>query len=265
MVGQTPSRSSTVSRFIPYLYSYLWCRKACTNSRQSGHSQSGQCPGRLEARSEDCSAFSLKPEQDYLFNFPNIRPLLLEGIHSVQISRSVMSNSLQPHGLQHARLSCPSPTRSLLELMSIELVMPSNHLLFLLPSIFPSIRVFSNESVLCIRWPKYWSFSFSISPSNEYSGLISLGGKTSLLERKSSENHHLVSSETTVLQLTGFCLSTILVHFRFCTYRRIDVAYEISLLSRVSSVIPYMNNILLRSSADLDLKKVSRGPEFRDM
>ena len=63
-------------------------------------------------------------------------------------------------------------------LMSIELVMPSNHLilcrpLLLLPSIFHSIRVFSNESVLCIRWPNYWSFSFNISPSNEYSGLIS--------------------------------------------------------------------------------------------
>ena len=68
--------------------------------------------------------------------------------------------------------------RSLLKLMSIELVMPSNHLilchpLLLLPSIFPSIRVFSNESVLHIRWPKYWNFSFSISPPNEYSGLIS--------------------------------------------------------------------------------------------
>ena len=67
---------------------------------------------------------------------------------------------------------------SLLKLMSIELVMPSNHLilcrpLLLLPSIFPSVRVFSSESVLRIRWPKYWSFSFSISPSNEYSGLIS--------------------------------------------------------------------------------------------
>jgi len=67
---------------------------------------------------------------------------------------------------------------SLLKLMSIESVMPSNHLilrhpLLLLPSIFPSIRVFSNESVLRVRWPKYWSFSFSISPSNEYSGLIS--------------------------------------------------------------------------------------------
>ena len=68
---------------------------------------------------------------------------------------------------------------SLLKLMCIESVMPSSHLilchpLLLLPSIFPSIRVFSNESALCIRWPKYWSFSFSISPSNEYSGLISL-------------------------------------------------------------------------------------------
>ena len=67
---------------------------------------------------------------------------------------------------------------SLFKLMSIESVMPSNHLilchpLLLLPSIFPSIRVFSNESALCIRWPKYWSFSFNISPSNEYSGLIS--------------------------------------------------------------------------------------------
>ena len=69
-------------------------------------------------------------------------------------------------------------SRSLLKLISIESVMPSNHLilcrpLLLLPSIFPSIRVFSDESALCIRWPKYWSFNFSISPSNEYSGLIS--------------------------------------------------------------------------------------------
>ena len=69
--------------------------------------------------------------------------------------------------------------RSLLKFMSIESVMPSNHLIFchpllFLPSIFPSIRVFSNESGLCHRWPKYWSFSFSISPSNEHPGLISL-------------------------------------------------------------------------------------------
>ena len=77
----------------------------------------------------------------------------------------------------HASLSITN-TWSLLKLMSIESVIPSNHLilcypLLLLPSIFPSIRVFSKESVLHIRWPKYWSFSFSISPSNEYSGLMS--------------------------------------------------------------------------------------------
>ena len=81
-------------------------------------------------------------------------------------------NLCDPHGLQHARPPC------LLKLMSIESVMPSNHLilcrpLLLPPSIFSSIRVFTNESVLPIGWPNYWSFSFSISPSNEYSGLIS--------------------------------------------------------------------------------------------
>ena len=97
---------------------------------------------------------------------------------SVQFSCSVMSDSLQPHGLKHTRPLCITNSWSLLKLMSIELVMPSNHLilchpLLLLPSIFPSIRVFSNESVLHIRWPKYWSISFSISPFNEYSGLIS--------------------------------------------------------------------------------------------
>ena len=77
--------------------------------------------------------------------------------------------TLRPHGLQHASPPCPSPTpRVYSKLMSIESVMPSNHLilcypLFLLPSIFPSIRVFSNESALRIRWPKYWSFNFNIS------------------------------------------------------------------------------------------------------
>ena len=80
------------------------------------------------------------------------------------------------HGLQHARFSCPS--LELVKLMSIELVMPPNHFvlchpLLLLPSIFPRIRIFFNESALCIRWPKYQSFSFSISPSNEYSEVIS--------------------------------------------------------------------------------------------
>ena len=90
-----------------------------------------------------------------------------------------MSDSLQPRGLQHSQASLSfTLSWNLLRLMSTELVMPSNHLilyhpLLLLPSIFPSIRVFSNESVLQIRWPKYWSFSFNISPSNEHPGLIS--------------------------------------------------------------------------------------------
>ena len=95
----------------------------------------------------------------------------------VRFSRSVISDSLRPHELQHARPPCPSPTPRV-HPNSCPLVMPSNHLilchpLLLLPSIFPNIRVFSNESALCMRWPKYWSFSFNIRPSNEYSGLIS--------------------------------------------------------------------------------------------
>ena len=87
-----------------------------------------------------------------------------------------MSDSSKPHGLQHTRPPCHHQLLEFLKPMSIESVMPSNHLilccpLLLPPSIFPSIRVFSNESVHHIRWAKYWSFS--ISPSNEYSGLIS--------------------------------------------------------------------------------------------
>ena len=90
---------------------------------------------------------------------------------------------------------------SLPKLMSIELVMPSNYLilccsLLLLPSIFPSIRVFSKESVLCIRWPKYWSFSFSISPYNEYSGLISF--RMYWLDLLQSKGLSRVFSNTTV-------------------------------------------------------------------
>ena len=112
---------------------------------------------------------------------------------------------------RQASLSITNSWNSL-QLMSIESVMPSSHLilcrpLLLLPSIFPSIRVFSNESVLHIRWPKYWSFSFSISPSNEYSGLISFrmdwldilavqGTLKSLLQ------HH--SSKASILRLSAF-------------------------------------------------------------
>ena len=88
-----------------------------------------------------------------------------------------MSNSATPWTEAHQASLSITNSLSLLKFMSIELVMPYIYLILccslLLPSVFPSIRVFSSESVLCIKWPKYWSFSFSISPSNEYSGLIS--------------------------------------------------------------------------------------------
>ena len=108
------------------------------------------------------------------FNFNLLVKLL-----SVQFICLVVSDSLQPSGLQHTRPPCPSPTPGVYSnSMSIELVMPSNHLilcrpLLLPPSTFPSIRVFSNESVLHIRSPKYWHFSFNISPSSASSRLIS--------------------------------------------------------------------------------------------
>ena len=113
--------------------------------------------------------------------------------------------------MRHASLSITN-SRSLSKLMSIELVMPSNHLILcqplLLPlSIFPSIRVFLNESVLCIRWPKCWSFSFSIGPSNEYSGLISFRidwFDVLTVQRifKSLLQHH--SSKASVLRCSAF-------------------------------------------------------------
>ena len=115
-------------------------------------------------------------------------------------------------------------SRNLLKLMSVESVMPSNHLilccpLLLLPSIFLIIRVFSNESVLCIRWPKYWSFSFSISPSNEYSGLISFridlfdllavqGTLKSLLQHHSSKASVLRRSAFFMVQLSHPYMTT---------------------------------------------------------
>ena len=97
---------------------------------------------------------------------------------------------------------------SLLKLMSIESVMPSNHLilcrvLLLLPSIFPNIRVFSNKSALHIRWPKYWSFSFNISPSNEYSGLISF--RIDWMDLLQSKGLSRVFSNTTVQKHQFFC------------------------------------------------------------
>ena len=110
---------------------------------------------------------------------PFVFSLRLNGFLCFSSVHSVMSSSFVTPwtAARQASLSITN-SRSLLKLMSIKSVMPSNHLIFccpllLLPSVFPSIRVFSSESVLHIRWPKYWSFSFSMSPSNEYLGLIS--------------------------------------------------------------------------------------------
>ena len=149
----------------------------------------------------------------------------MSGSSSVQFSRSVGSDSLWPHGLQHARLPCPSPTPGACSnSLSMELVMPSNHLILchpflLLPSIFPRIRVFSNESVLHIRWTKYGSFSFSISPSNEYSGLISFrmdwldllavqGTLKSLLQHHRSKASVLQRSAYFIVQLSHPYMTT---------------------------------------------------------
>ena len=133
---------------------------------------------------------------------------------SVQFSCSVVSNSLQAHEPQRARLPVH---HQLLELTQTHVHWvgdPSNHLilcrpLLLLPSILPSIRVFSNESVLCIKWPKYWSFSFSISPSNEYSGLISFRmGWLDLLAVQGTLKNLLQhrSSKASILQCSAFVM-----------------------------------------------------------
>ena len=164
-------------------------------------------------------------------------------------SHTAMSDSLRPHGLLHARLPCFTISQSLLKLMSIELVMPSNHLilchpLLLLPSIFPRIRVFSNESVLRISLPKYWSFSFSISPSNEYSGLISFridrldllviqGAPMSLLQHQ--------SSKTSVLQHSAFFI----VQFSH-PYMTIGKTIALTRWTFVGKVISLLFNMLSR-------------------
>ena len=127
-----------------------------------------------------------------------------------------MSDSATAWTAAHQASLSITNSRSLLKLMSIELVMPSNYLtlcrpLLLLPSVFPSIRVFSNESVLGIRWPKYWSFNVNISPSNEYSGLISIRmdcwmflqskGLSSLLQHHSYKASILRHSAFFIVQL----------------------------------------------------------------
>ena len=120
------------------------------------------------------SSFPWRQCNKYVKIYSNNPVTLEEG--SVQLLSHVQFFATPWTAVLQASLSITN-SQNLPELMSIESVMPSNHLIFCcplpLPSIFPSIKVFSNESALCIRWPKYWSFSFNISPSNEHSGLIS--------------------------------------------------------------------------------------------
>ena len=128
-------------------------------------------------------------------------------MRSVQFSCSVVSNSVWPQKLQHARPPCPSPTPGVYPNSCplsrwCHLTISSCRPLLLPHSIFPNIRVFSNESALCIRWPKYWSFSFNISPSNEHPGLTSFrmdwldllavqGTLKSLLQHHSSKHAYV--------------------------------------------------------------------------
>ena len=153
--------------------------------------------------------------------------LFLAGSLSVQFS-SVQSLSrvrlFETPWITACQVSQPLPTTRIYPLMSITWMMPSNllilcRLLLLLPSIFPSIRVFSNESALCIRWPKYWSFSFNISPSNELSGLISFrmdcldllavqGTLKSLLQHHSSKASVLWCSAFFMVQLSHLYMTT---------------------------------------------------------
>ena len=131
-------------------------------------------------------------------------PLHSPNLSNYQVSQSVSSvpqSCLTLCTAAHQASLSITDSQSLFRLMSITLVMPSNHLilcrpLLLLPSIFPSIKVFSKESALRIRWPKYWSFSFSISPSNEYSGLISF--RMDWLGLLASQGLSRVFSNTTV-------------------------------------------------------------------
>ena len=149
--------------------------------------------------------------------------LTLVRISSAQFSHSVVSDSLWPHELQHARPPCPSPTPGV-HSDSRPSVMPSSHLilcrlLLLLPPIPPSLKVFSNESSLRMRWPKYWSFSFSIIPSKEIPGLISFkmdwldllavqGNLKSLLQHQSSNASILRCSAFFTVQLSHPYMTT---------------------------------------------------------
>ena len=181
-------------------------------------------------------------------------PVLFWAFSSVQFSHSVVFNSVTPWTItRQASLSITS-SQSSLKLMSIKWVMPSNHLilcrpLLFLPSIFPRIRVFSNESVLCIRWPKCCSFSFSISPSNEHPGLISFrmdwldllvvqGTLKSLLQ------HH--SSKASVLQCSAFFTAQLL-HPYMTTGKTIALTWQ-TFDGKVMSLLFNMLSMLVMTS-----------------
>ena len=157
-----------------------------------------------------------------------------------------MSDSLRPHESQHARPPCPS---SITKLMSIELVMPSNHLILcrplLPPSIFPSIRVFSNESTLHMRWPKYWSFSFRISPSREIPGLIFSMNWLDLLAvqetLKSLLQHH--SSKASILRRSAFF--TVQLSHPYMTTRKTIPLTRRTLVGKVISLLLNMLSRIL--------------------
>ena len=148
-------------------------------------------------------------------NFNN--PSWKDSNYTVQLSCSGVSDSLRPHGLQHARLSCPSPAPGVYSnscpsswwwtIHHHHPTISTCHPLLLLPSIFPSIRVFSSELVLCITWPKYWNFSIRLSLSDEYSGLISFridwfdllavqGTLKSLLSSTAIQKHQFFSARS---------------------------------------------------------------------
>ena len=182
----------------------------------------------------------------YEFTYHTLTSVQFSSVHS--LSRVQLFATPQTVARQ-ASLSTTN-SQDLLKLVSIESVMPSNHLilcqpLLFLPSIFPSIRAFSNESVLCIRWPKYWSFSFSISPSNEYSGLISFrmdwlylltvqGILKSLLQHHISKASILRHSAFSIVQLSHPYMTTgKTIALTRCTFAGKVMSLLFNMLSRL--------------------------------
>ena len=167
-------------------------------------------------------------------------------------SHSVLSDYLRPHGMWPARLPCPSQSAEVGSIMSIDLVIPSNHLILCspllpLPSIFPSIRVFSNELGLHNRWPKYWNFSFSISPSSEYSRLIFRIDWLDLLAvqgtLKSLFQHH--SSKASIFRRSAFFM--VQLSHPYMTIGKTITLTLWTFVGKVMSLLFNMLSIVLRS------------------